>query len=78
MSKFFKVNKSFEEYLKANGFKHRNVDSDSKYFSNDKGNQVKINFETGIITLLNSKGYVVDYSSTYSNKQIDKFAKGEN
>lgn len=78
MSKFFKANKSFEDYIKAIGFQHVNVDSDNKYFTNDKGNQIKIDSETGIISLLNNKGYVVDYSSTYSNKQIDNFAKGDN
>lgn len=75
---FFNTNNTFEEYLKSNGFQHRHVDSECKYYVNEKGNQVKLNYEVGIITLLNKNGYVIDYSSTFTKTQIDKFSEGDN
>jgi len=78
MSKIFRADKSFEDYIRKIGFKHHNSNSDDKYFTNKKGNQIKIHFNSGIISLLNSRGFVVDYSSSYSLKQIDSFSKRDN
>lgn len=74
MTKFFSANKSFVDYITMLGFKHTEVDSQKKYYVNEKGNQIKIDYETGIITLLNKNGYSVDFSNTFTNEQIDKFS----
>ena len=48
-----------------------------KYYVNKKGNQIKIDYQTGIITLLNKYGTSVDFSNTFTNEQIDKFTDRE-
>ena len=77
MAKFFTANKSFVNYITMLGFKHKEVNSEKKYYVNTKGNQIKIDYETGIITLLNKYGNSVDFSNTFTNEQIDKFADRE-
>ena len=77
MAKFFTANKSFINYITMLGFKRKEVNSEKKYYVNTKGNQIKIDYETGIITLLNKYGNSVDFSNTFTNEQIDKFADRE-
>ena len=76
--KFFRANKAFVDYIKVIGFQYRHVDGKSQYYTNKRGNQIRIDYENGIISLLNNKGYVVDYSSTFTNEQIDNFARKDN
>jgi hypothetical protein len=76
--KFFRANESFVDYIQMIGFQHRHVDSEKQYYVNSKGNQIRIDYESGIIALLNSRGNVVDYSSTFTNNQIDNFARKDN
>lgn len=75
MAVTFKVGKSFIDFISINGFEQKQVDSEKHYYVNSKGNQIKIDNEKGIITLLNKYGNVVDFSSTFNNEQIEKFAK---
>lgn len=76
--KTFKANDTFVEFIKGLGFQYRHVDSEKQYYVNQRGNQIKIDRDTGIITLLNSRGYVVDYSNVYTSKQISEFAEKDN
>ena len=78
MAKFFSANKSFVDYITMLGFKNREADSEERYYVNEKGNQIKIHYQTGLITLLNNTGHIVDFSSTFTNEQIDKFSIKEN
>ena len=75
MAVTFKVGKSFIDFISINGFEQKQVDSEKHYYVNSKGNQIKIDNEKSIITLLNKYGNVVDFSSTFNNEQIEKFAK---
>lgn len=75
MAVTFKVGKSFIDFISINGFEQKQVDSEKHYYVNSKGNQIKIDNEKGIITLLNKFGNVVDFSNTFSSEQIEKFAK---
>ena len=75
MAVTFKVGKSFIDFISINGFEQKQVDSEKHYYVNSKGNQIKIDNEKSIITLLNKYGNVVDSSSTFNNEQIEKFAK---
>lgn len=77
MATFFSANKSFVDYLTILGFQFKETDSEKKYYVNPKGNQVKIDYETQIITLLNKYGHVVDFSNTFTNEQIDRFSERE-
>ena len=74
MAKFFSANKSFVDYITMLGFKHTEVKSQKKYYVNEKGNQIKIDYETRIITFLDKSGYNVDFSTNFTNEQIDKFS----
>lgn len=77
MAKFFSADKSFVDYITMIGFQFKETDSEKKYYVNKKGNQIKIDYHTGIITLLNKYGTSVDFSNTFTNEQIDKFADRE-
>ncbi len=77
MAKFFQANKSFVDYITMMGFQLKENDSDKKYYINEKGNQIRIDFQTNLITLLDSKGYVISYSTQYSNEEINKFLTRE-
>ena len=77
MAKFFTADKSFIDYITILGFVHREVDSEKKYYVNSKGKQIKINYSKGLITLMNKNGNTIDYSSTFTNEQIDKFSVRE-
>ena len=59
MAVTFKVGKSFIDFISINGFEQKQVDSEKHYYVNSKGNQIKIDNEKGIITLLNKYGNVV-------------------
>ena len=77
MAKFFVADKSFIDYITILGFVQREVDSKKKYYVNSRGKQIKIDYSTGIITLMNSQGYEVDFSDTFTNEQIEKFSVRE-
>lgn len=77
MSIKFQVNKSFIDYITMIGFQKRQVDSEKEYYSNSLGNQIKIDNETGLISLLNRKGNTVDFANVFTNTQIEEFSKSE-
>jgi len=74
MAKFFEADKAFVDYITMMGFQFKETDTEKKYYVNKKGNQIKIDFNSKIITLLDKGGYVVDSSDTFTNEQIDKFS----
>lgn len=74
-ARFFRAGKAFTNYIQGMGFKHRVVDSKKEYFTNSRGLQIKIDYEFKMITLLDEKGNTVKYSSTFTDKEIDKFIK---
>lgn len=78
MNKRFITDRKFVNYIKQLGFQHHVAESDKKYYTNSLGNQIKIDYDNGIITLLNAKGNVVDYSSSFTDTQINKFAENDN
>lgn len=71
----FEANESFVDYITIVGFQKRQVNSDNDYYVNDNGNQIRIDNSSGIISLLNNKGYTVDFATVFSSEQIDSFAK---
>lgn len=77
MAKFFSADKSFVDYITMTGFQFKETDSEKKYYVNKHGKQIRIDFNSKLITLLDKKGYVVDFSSTFTNEQIDKFSVRE-
>ena len=77
MAKFFSADKSFVDYITMIGFQFRETDSEKKYYVNKHGKQIRIDFESGDITLLDRRGYVVDFSNHFTNEQIDKFSVRE-
>lgn len=77
MSIRFQADKSFVNYITMIGFQRRQVDSDKEYYTNNLGNQIKIDNETGLISLLNKKGNTVDFANVFTNVQIDEFSKSK-
>lgn len=71
----FEANKSFVDYITMMGFQKRQVDSEKEYYSNENGNQIKINNSTKIISLMNKNGHTVDFATVFSSEQIDTFSK---
>lgn len=71
----FEANKSFVDYITMMGFQKRQVDSEKEYYSNENGNQIKIDNSTKIISLMNKNGHTVDFATVFSNEQIDTFSK---
>lgn len=69
--------KSLPGYLSALGFNRVQVNSENDYYTSKNGRQIKINKSTGIISLLDSSGNVVDFSNFYTEKQINNFIKTE-
>ena len=77
MVKFFTADKSFIDYITILGFVHREADSEKKYYVNSKGKQIKIDSSNGLISLIDKHGNTVDYSTTFTNEQIDNFSVRE-
>jgi hypothetical protein len=77
MAKFFTAEKSFIDYITMMGFQFKETDTEKKYYVNKKGNQIKVDFNSKIITLIDRNGFTVDFSETFTNEQIDKFADRE-
>lgn len=75
---FYNANKKLETDLVSMGFKLQKTDTEANYFTNKKGNQIKVDSEYNRITLLNNKGFVVDFGTTFTKLQLDKFAEGDN
>lgn len=72
---FFKADKHLIDYLILNDFERRQVASQKKYYSNKDGKQISVNFESGIITLLDKKGNTVNFANNFGKDQIDLFIK---
>ena len=75
MGKFYRANKELGEYLVELGLTfHDREESDVKYYTDHtSGKQVKINTENRLVTFLDSQGEPVDYSSSFTDNQINKF-----
>lgn len=71
----FKIDDNFFNYLKHIGYKRTNVPSENKYFTNEKGNQVRIDEKRNLIGLLNKKGLLVCEDSVFSSREIDYFSR---
>lgn len=71
----FKIDDNFFNYLKHIGYKRTNVPSGNKYFTNEKGNQVRVDEKRNLIGLLNKKGLLVCEDSTFSSREIDYFSR---
>lgn len=72
---FFKADKHLIDYLTLNDFERRQVASHKKYYSNKDGKQVSVDFESGIITLLDKKGNTINFANNFGKDQIDLFIK---
>lgn len=57
---YFVVGTNLVNYLQSIGFKKREADSEKSYFVNKKGNQIRIDYDTGEIALLDNKGRLKD------------------
>lgn len=77
MSKIFSVNKSFVDYITMMGFEFKETDSEKKYYVNKNGNQIRIDYNNNLITLLNKFGNVVESAGAFSSESIDKFIREE-
>lgn len=77
MAKVFRADKSFEDYVQMIGFKHKHVDSESKYYVNHRGNQIVVEGQYGQIRFVNKYGYTVDTAHSFTSEQVDKFSKRE-
>jgi len=81
MGKFYTANQEFENYLLELGFTfHTRVEKgeteEVKYYTeHTTGKQVKINFKSNLVTLLDKYGRTEDESSSYTDNQIIKFLK---
>lgn len=78
MKNAFVADKSFVEYIKKIGFRKIEVTGDKKYYTNtSNGKQIRIDEKIGIITFLSKTGFVVDFSTSYTQKQIDNFVNSD-
>ena len=75
MSKFYKPGKELTKLLTSLDFKHCPTVPNIKihYFVNKTGHHIKIDNESSMITLLNKKGALIAYSSTFTEKEIMNF-----
>lgn len=70
------ANFEFVTFLKKSGFSQKFCDDDSiRYYVNRQGRQVKLS--GGVITLLDKKGYVINYSNSLTESQINNFITDE-
>lgn len=69
----FKANNDLINYLVVLGFQAREVKSDKKYFVNKKGNQFRIDEQSGEITILNQYGNVYSKHTSIDDKFIQQF-----
>lgn len=65
MVKSLRANKDFKKFLKHQGYKQREADSKKQYFVNSEGKQVRIDFDTGMIAILDNKGFKVEESKKF-------------
>lgn len=79
MSKFYTANEELGKYLKKLGLTFHNREEEGiSYFTDSKtGKQVKINSLVNTIAFLDSRGFEVDYSSSYTSKEIQSFLNTE-
>lgn len=69
----FKANNDLINYLVLLGFQPREVKSDKKYFVNKKGNQFRIDEQSGEIAILNQHGNVHSKHTSIDDKFIQQF-----
>jgi hypothetical protein len=77
MGRFYIANKDLEQYLKSLGLVfHDREEPHKKYYTqHSDGKQVRIDTDKRLVTFLDEYGYVEDYSSSYTNNQIEAFLK---
>ena len=77
MGRFYTANRELSKYLLGLGLEfHDRECEDFKYYTqHETGNQVKLDLKDNLVTLLDAKGGVVDYSSSYTDSQINTFLK---
>lgn len=79
MGKFYTANEELANYLTKLGLTHhcrveKESEEEKKYFTDHStGKQVKINKKDNLVSLLDNKGTIVDYSSSYTDNQIQAF-----
>lgn len=71
--RYFKANAAFRHFIQDLGFEEHVVNSNKQYFTNEIGKQIRIDPETGIISLLTEHGYIYKYSTTMTSKEIMDF-----
>jgi hypothetical protein len=74
MGKFYRANQELGDYLIQIGLTfHDREESLVQYYTNHStGGQVKIDQKNKLVSLLDSRGNTVDYSSSYTNNQIEE------
>ena len=75
MGTFYTANEDFKTYLLANGFTfHDREEPEVCYYTHHAtGNQVKVDTNINLVTLLDQNGSLVDSSSSFTDNQIQKF-----
>jgi len=63
------------EILLDLGYVKQSCMSNLNYFVSKKGNQVKLNYENNLISLLDNKGSTIDFSSNFSKEKLSEHAK---
>ena len=75
--RIFYANRTLTSYLRSIGFNYKHTGTiETKYYVNGIGSQVRINYDEGIIALLNSNGRVLESGKNVTKKRIDEFSKG--
>lgn len=70
----FKAN-NIEPFLNLIGFEKRQVASEKVYFSNEKGNQIKIDKEENSIIFIDRYGFTVGIYDSVDDKDIADLIK---
>lgn len=74
MSKKLEVGKALVDFVTMLGFEEKEADSESKYFVNKLGKQVKINTKTKLISLMNKAGFTLFKELEFSMKELQNFS----
>lgn len=69
----FQANRLFRDFITIKGFKRMQVHSNKEYYTNSNGKQIKIDSESGMISLINKNGITEDFSNIMSSDQINEF-----
>lgn len=74
MGTFYTANNNLKEYLLQNGCTfHDREDSKISYYTHLSKNQVKVDTEKNLVTLLDETGREIDSSSSFTDNQIKNF-----